>query len=166
MELTPQFDDWYRGHYGKVLAAAVVCAGGDMALAEDATSEAFVKALQKWDVVSEMKSPMGWTITVAANRVRRLHRLRLLRRAREEQFGSADPAVLNHYNSEHAHVWEAVAKLSNRQREVLVRRYIHDETQAATADALGVTPGTAAATLHQARARMREELTPNEGTTS
>ena len=154
------FDAWYRRHYKTVLAAAVVCAVGDQALAEDATSDAFVKAFKKWESVSEMDSPVAWTTTVAANRVRRLERRRINRRDRELR--TAPPAATTDtYWSDRSSLWDSVAKLSPRQREALVLKYVHGATQAETAEALGIAPGTAAATLNQARSRLHEELTRN-----
>lgn len=156
------FDDWYRRHYKTVLAAAVVCAVGDRALAEDATSDAFLKAFKKWSSVSEMDSPVAWTTTVAANRVRRLQRRRINRQRRENR--TAPPlTTTDSYQSDQSSLWDSVAKLSPRQREALVLRYVHGATQAEAAEALGVAPGTAAATLHQARSRLHEELTRNGG---
>ena len=158
MKPATEFDSWYRQQYKTVLAAAVVCAAGDRALAEDATSDAFVKAFKKWDSVSQMDSPVAWTTTVAANRVRRLQRRRINRVDREKR--AAPPATTTDaYQSDRSSVWDSVAKLSPRQREALVLRYVHGATQAETAESLGIAPGTAAATLNQARSRLHEELT-------
>jgi len=157
MAIGEAFDDWYRRNYKTVLAAAVVCAAGDRALAEDATADAFVQALKKWDSVSAMDSPVAWTATVAANRVRRLQRRRSNRRRREERTASTG-VVIDGHASDTADLWDAIAALSPRQREAVVLRYIEGATQAEVAKALDITPGTAAATLHHARARLHEEL--------
>ncbi len=157
MEPAAEFDSWYRHQYKTVLAAAVVCAAGDRALAEDATSDAFVKAFKKWDSVSQMDSPVAWTTTVAANRVRRLQRLRINRIDREKRSAPVTTTT-DAYQSDRS-VWDSVARLSPRQREALVLRYVHGASQAETAEFLGIAPGTAAATLNQARSRLHDELT-------
>ena len=52
----------------------------------------------------------------------------------------------------------AVAALPDRQRTVLFLRYYADLEYDAIAEALGVAPGTVAATLNQARASLRRTL--------
>ena len=143
-----------------MLATAVVAAGGDRAVAEDAVSEAFVSAFRRWDSVSVMESATAWTVTVASNRVRRAQRSVFRRRARERRHSAANP---NTRTDEHAPVdsdlWNAVNRLTHKQRQALVLRYVDGASQAETAAELGIAPGTAAATLHQARARLHEQLT-------
>lgn len=154
------FDEWYRREYKTVLASAVVVAGGDRASAEDAAAEAFVIAFRKWESVSAMDSATAWTVTVAANRVRRLQRSVFRRRSREqlhsEDRSNAETGDLVQADNE---LWAAVNQLTHKQRQALVLRYVDGATQAETAAALGIAPGTAAATLHQARARLHEQLT-------
>lgn len=160
MERVRNFDEWYRREYKTVLAAAVVASGGDRAVAEDAAAEAFVAAFRKWDSVSVMESATAWTVTVATNRVRRVQRSLFRRRAREQRHSAANAKMTT---DEHAPVdsdlWDAVNRLTHKQRQALVLRYVEGATQVETADELGIAPGTAAATLHQARARLHEELT-------
>ena len=154
------FDEWYRQEYKTVLAAAVVAAGGNRAIAEDAAAEAFVTAFRKWDSVSVMESATAWTVTVATNRVRRAQRSLFRRRAREHRdfAASRNMATAEHVPVESG-LWDAVNLLTHKQRQALVLRYVEGASQAETAAELGVAPGTAAATLHQARARLHAELT-------
>lgn len=164
MERVRNFDDWYRREYKTVLAAAVVAAGGDRAVAEDATAEAFVAAFRKWASVSEMESPTAWTVTVATNRVRRAQRSLFRRRAREQRHADANSAASTAGPEPvGGDLWDAVNRLTHKQRQALVLRYVEGATQAETAAELGIAPGTAAATLHQARARLHEELTRDGG---
>jgi RNA polymerase sigma-70 factor, ECF subfamily len=58
-----------RASYGRLIA--VLAAGtGDLALAEDALSDAFVTALERWPHAGVPTNPEGWLITVARNRQR------------------------------------------------------------------------------------------------
>ena len=51
------FDDWYHREYPRVLAAvSVVCRVEPRAI-EDATTDAFITALERWGRVAEMDSP-------------------------------------------------------------------------------------------------------------
>ena len=73
------FEDWYRGaHPGLVAALTVVAADPD--LARDATDEAMVRALERWDRVERMASPVGWTYQVGVNVLRRKARQSALER--------------------------------------------------------------------------------------
>ncbi len=68
------YDDWYRTEYPRVLAAVTVVCGSRSARVEDATTDAFVKALERWEHVSHMDSPTGWVTRVAINKARRSFR--------------------------------------------------------------------------------------------
>lgn len=154
MAHTNDFDIWYRSEHPRVLAAVLVVCGSDKATAEDATSDAFVKALERWKTVSTMDSPTGWIIQVATNNARR----RLRRRSRRSELEEA--AHTERYESAaDPHIWEALKQLSPQQRAALVLRYAEDFTQAQVAETLGVAPGTAAATLNHGRSRLRKILT-------
>jgi len=62
-----------RASYGRILAV-VATATRDVALAEDALSDAFEKALRTWPGSGIPDNPEGWLVTVARNRLRDLLR--------------------------------------------------------------------------------------------
>jgi RNA polymerase sigma-70 factor, ECF subfamily len=140
------FETWYRAAHPRLLAALVVTVG-DIDAARDATSEAFTRALQHWRRVQAMESPEAWVHRVAINVVRRSHRRRVLeeRLLRRQRLEPALPPQVA------LEVWEALASLPLRQRQAVALRYLLGMTQADVAAAMGVAPGTAAATLHAAR---------------
>jgi DNA-directed RNA polymerase specialized sigma24 family protein len=51
-----------------------------------------------------------------------------------------------------------LGRLTERQRTVIVARYVLGLTQAEVAELLGIAPGTVAATAHQATSLLRERL--------
>ena len=61
-------------------------------------------------------------------------------------------------------MWAAVAALPDRQREAIALRYLLGLTQAEVADAMGVAPGTASATLAAARRALAPILGPEDPT--
>jgi RNA polymerase sigma-70 factor (ECF subfamily) len=145
------FESWYRAEHPRLLAALTV-ATGDVEVAQDLVSEAFARALERWERVSAMASPGGWVREVAVNLLRRMHRRaalerRLLGRQRpahsQSPFESIDPEL-----------WKAVVSLPPRQRAVLGLRSVLDLSQADTARLLGIRPGTVSATLVEARRRI------------
>lgn len=150
------FATWYGVHYGRVcntLALAV----GDRGLAEEATAEAFVRALAAWPKVQAANSPTAWVYTVALNEVRsRLRRSRLERRylARQRENPVPPPPEPD------PQLWAAVAQLSPRARQAVALRYVADLSEAEVAEAMGIARGTVAATLSKARTRLAELLAP------
>ena len=128
----------------------------DVELAGDVTAEAFARALERWDRVGSMSSPGGWTYRATLNVLRR----RLRRAAVEEHLlrrapGREPPPLTD----QGLGVWEAVATLPPRTRTAVALRYLGGLTEAEVADAMGVAPGTVAATLHAGRQRLAALLT-------
>ncbi len=156
------FEDWYRSEHPRVLATMAVAAG-DVDVAREVTDEAFVRALERWKRVSVMGSPGGWTQRVALNLLRRRQRRaglerRILRRE--------PPALIAPAPDRATEVWDAVRDLSERARLAVALRYLGGLTEREVADAMGVTEGTASATLAHARQRLAQTLgddDPNGG---
>jgi RNA polymerase sigma-70 factor (ECF subfamily) len=69
-----------RASYGRILAV-IAAATRDLALAEDALSDAFEKALRTWPESGIPDNPEGWLVTVARNRLRDLLRAPAVRDA-------------------------------------------------------------------------------------
>lgn len=149
------FDDWFTAEYPLVLGAVAVVCAGDLSRAEDATADAFLRALERWERVRIMDSPAGWVTRVAINRAKRSLRWRP---ESSNDLESTPFAAIDAEPLQHSELWAAVRKLSVRQRTALVLRYVADQTQADVARQLDIADGTAAATLHQARRRLRIEL--------
>ena len=118
------------------VASAIV---GDRDRALDVVQEGFARALAHADEFQGEGSLEGWVWRVVVNEARR-------RRPAESRLD--DVGWLR----------AAVAALPERQRTVLFMRYYADLEYDAIAEALGVAPGTVAATLNQARASLRRTL--------
>jgi RNA polymerase sigma-70 factor (ECF subfamily) len=158
------FTAWYATSFPRV-RAAVTLAVGDPWLGEEATAEAFARALARWPAVCELRRPDAWVYTVALNHVRsRLRRVRLERRYLERQRAGYQPPPPEPDTA----LWAAVAQLAPRARTAVALRYVADLSEAEVAAAMGVTRGTVAATLHKARARLAELMAADvtERTTS
>ena len=152
MALEAAFEDFYRREHPRVLASMTLVAGA-LEPAQEATDEAFARAWDRWERVSEMAAAGGWVYRVALNVVRRrarrarLEQALLLRRVEPE---SVPPSA--------EEVWQLVAALPERQRVAVVLRYVGDLPEREVAVAMGVARGTVAATLASARARLRTML--------
>ncbi|MGD9997198.1 MAG: sigma factor-like helix-turn-helix DNA-binding protein [Ilumatobacteraceae bacterium] len=145
------FDDFYRLNrtpVGRALAVTL----RDPVLAAEAVDEAMARAFQRWDRVGRLDNPGGWVYRVGLNWSRSVVR-RLIRPAPIWMSGPdtvppptvADPAI------DHA-----LAQLTVDQRAVVVCRLLLNLSEAQTADALDIKPGTVKSRLHRAL----ERLTP------
>ena len=143
----------YRVRYGTFLRVAVTIVR-DEQLAEEAVHDAFVRALRHQASFGR-GSLEGWLWRIVVNESRR-------RDAAERQklrLSSPDaPHDAVAASNGHAAVAALVAALPERQRLALFLRYYADLEYEAIADALGIKPGTVAATLHAAHAALRREL--------
>ena len=150
------FETWYIGEHARLFASLLVLSG-DRELAEDATDEALSRALQHWDRVSEMGSPGGWVYRVAVNRVRRVARRQALeRRLLRRLVPRSDVPAPG------GEVWDLVRSLPDRQRTAVVLRYLADLAEGDIATVMGVTRGTVASTLADARRALAAVLPESE----
>jgi RNA polymerase sigma factor (sigma-70 family) len=64
---------------------------------------------------------------------------------------------------DHHTLFEAVGRLGQRDREVIVLRYLAELSEAETAAALGCAVGTAKSRLHRALGRLRGAMLADAG---
>jgi RNA polymerase sigma-70 factor (ECF subfamily) len=111
------FESFFREHYASLVRALVVVAG-DEAEAQDLAQEAFARALERWDRVRAMESPVGYVYRTAfnVNRNRLRHLVRSLRH-RAAAAPEVDPATEVEARHE---IRRVLARLPASQREALV----------------------------------------------
>lgn len=156
VEVSLEFEAWYRYEHPRLSAGLVVVAGS-RAIAQEAADEAFVRALERWDRVSAMESPIGWTYRVALNLVKRHHRGRL----RERRIVSLDESTVEDIGPPDE-IWSHVTQLPPRQREAIVLRYLADLTESKIATAMGVRRGTVSSTLRDAHRNLKAVMPADE----
>ncbi len=148
------FHDFYvssRDRIGRALAVTL----RDADLAADVVDEAMARAYQRWDKVSTMDNPSGWVyrvgLNVARSRIRRLAR-RLPEPRSEPERLAGEPTLFE------PAVMRALAGLSVDHRAVVVGRLLLGWSEAETAAALAVRPGTVKSRLHRALAVLEPQL--------
>jgi RNA polymerase sigma-70 factor, ECF subfamily len=146
------FDTWYASARPKVLTSVALWCGS-LDVAADAADEAFARALARWPRVRSMASPAGWTATVAINVARRQARRRQLERTLLRRRAPEDvlPAPAGE-------VFDTIAALPERQRTIVLLRYVHDLPLGEIAELLGVARSTVTTSLTDAYRRMRPLL--------
>jgi RNA polymerase sigma-70 factor (ECF subfamily) len=129
----------------------------DRALAEDFTSETFLRALRRISTISYQGRDIGaWFITIARNIVldhlkSARHRLELTTADTlegKEQVASTEEAVLDVLQSER--LMAAVAQLGDEQRECVMLRFVHGLSVSETANVMGKNDGAIKALQHRA----------------
>jgi RNA polymerase sigma factor (sigma-70 family) len=142
-------EEIYRKYSGDLVTFATGLVGPADATDVVADAVARVFASPKW---SGVRDPRAYLFGSVLNEARMHHRSTLRRRAREaraaEREGITDPEV-------RPEVLEAVARLSVRQRTVVVLTYWQDLHERETADLLGISVGTVRRHLARAHERLR-----------
>lgn len=145
-----EFEAWYRRDFSQVVSTLRV-AVGDHGLAEEATSEAFARALADWPKVREMAAPTGWVYTVALNQVRSWARRRALERRHLAR--QLDSDTVPHPEPD-GQLWEAVRALPHKARTAIALRYVADLPEHEVAELMGISRGTVASILHRTRKQL------------
>lgn len=147
------FAAWIRPHLATMHRYAARRVGA--VHADDVVQEALLRAWRRRSTYDPSRGePVPWLLAIVRDRA-----TRHLRRARP-QVGLVDAQVLS--TPADLDLERALARLTSRQREVIDLYYFVDLDVANVAAVLGRAPGTVRATLHQARAALRVQLTAIE----
>jgi RNA polymerase sigma-70 factor (ECF subfamily) len=146
------------------LALSIV---GDQAEANEITQETFISALRSLPAYQENKSLKAWLYTIALNKSRSLLRKRKTLERLRNSFNSIFRVELQKQmlpeestiqNDEEAEIWNALNKLDEPFRIVVILRYFHELSIADISEILSVNEGTIHSRLHTARERLRNAL--------
>lgn len=123
---------------------------GDHHLAEDLLQAALLQAARHWERIHT--APEAYVRRVLYNQNVSWWRRRKLR---ETSFGTYDAAAPASSPDLRLTLEDALARLTAKQRTVLVLRYFEDLTEVQAAAALGISAGTVKSMTRQALARLR-----------
>lgn len=132
--------------------------------AEDITQETFVTFYRKLDHYKPQHSLKSWLLTMARNLAISQHRRKsaapvdpeILASLVRDVAGSPEQEIM--LREKVCEVQEAIGKLSDEMREVLVMRYMLDFPIQKVAEILEIPEGTAKSRAFQARNALRESL--------
>ncbi|QGN45432.1 SigE family RNA polymerase sigma factor [Micromonospora sp. WMMD558] len=145
------FDDFYRGSRQRLLGFVYVLTG-DVAEAQDAVQEAYIRAWQRWSTVSAYDDPEAW-VRVVASRIA-VSRWRSLRsRARAYLRHGASETVPGP-GIETVEVVEALRRLPEAQRIAIALHYLVGLPVAEVARQTNAPVGTVKARLSRGRAAL------------
>ena len=135
---------------GARLWRAILMYSGDQDVASDAVAEAFTQALARGDAIRDT-ARWVWrsAFRIAAGELQRRRRYEPLS---DEAIESTDTGPL----------WEALGRLSPRQRAAVVLRHFAGYDSREAAEIMGSTDRAVRVHLHRARKRLRDLLTEAE----
>ncbi|GAA2294895.1 SigE family RNA polymerase sigma factor [Streptomyces kunmingensis] len=149
-----RFRDFVDARWSALLRLANLLTGGDLHEAEDLVQIALLKALGRW---RHIEDPEGYVRKVMYRH--QISRWRLRRPHREPTFATPpERSGLADGTSDadlRIAVGQALARLTPRQRTVLVLRYFEDLSETEVAGVLGCSVGTVRSTTHRSLARLR-----------
>jgi RNA polymerase sigma-70 factor, ECF subfamily len=152
MTASPGFRELYEREFASVYRAAYALSG-DRSLAEEATQEAFARALARWRRLAGEPWAGGWVMTTALNFARRQMRERPL--TAEPGQADADAEALIDLRG-------AVRTLPARQQTAVVLHYLMGLPVGEVAGSMGCKEGTVKAHLARARAALERRLTDED----
>ena len=147
MRADERFEELYRAEFAPVFRTIYLLCR-DRGLAEEATQEAFARALERWGRLGDQPWVGGWVTTTALNVARRgLRRRPSIPEIRAE--AEEDETI---------DLWNAVRSLPIRQQQAIVLRYRMDMSVEDVAGVMGCEAASVRGYLARGRQRLREVL--------
>src|SRR4051794_14940608 len=148
------FPDAYPRLFADAYRVAYRLLGG-RAEAEDVAQETCARAYSRWRGITDYAEP--WCVRVAGNLA--LDLLRARARAARRAPDMASPGYDDTASTvDRLDLYAALAALPKRQREVVVLRYLGDQSEEQTAGLLGCSVGTVKTHASRGISRLREVM--------
>lgn len=153
----------HRQDWARVVAAAARTAGGDLGLAEEASQDAFVAALETWGQRGIPSNPVAWLTRTAQRRVMDARRREATLRRKLLAFGSSLPQTDDSDDTDQAPVLDDRLRLvftcchpalAAEARVALTLRMVGGLTTAEIAHAFLVPEATMAARITRAKRKI------------
>jgi RNA polymerase sigma-70 factor, ECF subfamily len=154
-------DGWEWGEAHRVCLRLAYRYASNPSEAEDIAQDALLRAWRRRSTLRDFQRRNQWLATIVRNEAFRQHArprpdpiatIELSEGAEDEQVVAA---------VELADIQAALARLTERDRELLELRYEEDLTQSAIAVRLGIPEGTVKVRLHRARNKLRRVYVPH-----
>ena len=142
------FDEFYRATRVRI-CACIYALTGDLAEAQDATQEAYVRAWERWRTVRSYADPEAWVRSVAWRVAASRWRKARNRLAAHGRYGPAEPVPGP--NEDAVAVTRALRRLPEPQRVAVVLHHLVGLTVDQVAAETGVPVGTVKARLSRGR---------------
>jgi RNA polymerase sigma-70 factor (sigma-E family) len=147
------FDDAYPSLHRSAYRVAYRLIGSREEAA-DIAQEACARAYARWRKVARCDSPDAWVARVAGNLAIDAWR----KRQTAERFAGQIVAPRPHVEMDRVDLHRALDQLPRRQHDVVLLRFVADQSEAAVAAALGCSIGTVKAHASRGLAALRTHL--------
>ena len=151
------FQRMYRFVYSRVQ---------DRAVAEDVTSEVFMKALRSIGRYQDTGRPFSaWLYQIAVNAVADRYRSQRPTDDIDEQYQLSDGASLEETaarRDEIRRIWRLIEDLPDQQRTALILKFQEDMKIEDIAVAMGKSPGAVKLLVHRGVTRLRQQAAAND----
>lgn len=155
------FEALVRRHYRPAFAVALAILGNGMD-AEDICQDAFVKALERLDDCRQPEKFLAWLLQIVRNSARNYLDYRRVRLAQPLDTTNVTSALSPERDAERSELRgtlaEALEKLSDVQREVVLLHDLEGWKHREIGESLGLSEGAARQHLFAARRKLRELL--------
>lgn len=152
------FDELFRELYVPAYAVALRVLG-DRHAAEDAASEALARCVASWRRLQGVEHQRAWVLRVTTNVA-----IDIIRRSRSVAVGTADDGSTSTFAVEdRLRLAQALSKLSGRQREVVVLRFMADFTEVEVAECLRISQGAVKQHARRGLAALRQDMESVDG---
>jgi len=151
---------YYKQFRDKIYNYFLYRTGFNRDLAEDLTSEVFIKALKNFDSFDESKKFQSWIFTIAHN-----HLVNHYKASKSVVSLEAVEQTLSMPADDHSQVLEVeniikvIATMAESDREPLLMRYVDGLSNQEIADLLAKDEGAVRTQLSRSLAKLREKLT-------
>jgi len=161
-----RFEDLYRAHYGRIMRLCRLLLH-DTQEAEEAAQEVFLKLLRVSKGLTGVMVWEAWLTRVAVNTCRDRRRSWWWRSKRGNEMEwqtlqlpsiAPSPEEVTVSREQRERIWHFLRRLSSRQQEVFVLRYVEGWTGEEVAEFLEMTPGSVKRHLFRAVQHMRQAL--------
>ncbi len=152
----PSFEAFYNAHIERVFRFILFRVGMNRAVAEDLTSEIFIKALAHYDRYDPAQSEHAWMMTIARNHLYNHFRDRKQDVDLEEvafaipDLRSTGPDVLDHDR-----LIVAMQQLSPEERQLVEMKHLEGYRHSEIAAALGKNVGAVRVELHRVMKKLK-----------
>jgi RNA polymerase sigma-70 factor (ECF subfamily) len=156
-----------KRYAGRAMGAACLLLGSHED-AQDASQEAFVRAWRHMRRFDPSRAFYPWFATILRNvcvsRLRCRYRRRTARLydIHSSRPDHSSPVLLAERNERRDRVWQAIQRLSDAHREIIVMNHFQGMSYRQMAAALDIPIGTVMSRLHNARLALRKELADQE----
>ncbi len=153
------FDEFYSGSVRRV-TGLLYAMTGSRAEAEDCVQEAYARAWQRWDKVSEYGDPEAWVRTVAYRVSISTWRKTTNMRVAHRRHGVPDDS--HGMSPDYVAIIAALRKIPDRQRQAIVLHHLVGLSVEEIAKETGAPPGTVKARLSRGRQALVPYLTETD----